>query len=116
MPAAPLPSVQLAELMQIFQRLPGFLPALLVSLLWSWSGRAVHAVDLLPDLFSKDEVTATLWELNEQYVRLVRIESGAPQNAHPVALDAIEIEHALASLRLWIEGGETGGPDRPLRE
>jgi hypothetical protein len=67
--------------------------------------RTTHALDLLPDLFSKEEVTGTVWELKEQYVRLVRIEAGATPNAHPLALDAIEVEQALASLRLWVEGG-----------
>lgn len=67
--------------------------------------RPAQALDLLPNLFSKDETTATVWDLNEQFVRLVRIEAGAPPNAHPVALDPIELEQALASLRLWVEGG-----------
>ncbi len=82
----------------------------------SWSRRAVAvltlafcghaaAIDFLPDLFSKDKVKSTIWELNEQYVRLVQIEDDAPRNDHPVALDAIEVEQALASLQLWLEGG-----------
>ncbi|MGE0485812.1 MAG: SHOCT domain-containing protein [Gammaproteobacteria bacterium] len=65
----------------------------------------VTALDLLPDLFKKDEVTATTWELNEQYVRLVKIEDDAQPNDHPVALEKIEVEQALASLQLWVEGG-----------
>ncbi|MCB1746609.1 MAG: SHOCT domain-containing protein [Gammaproteobacteria bacterium] len=63
------------------------------------------ALDLLPDFFKKDEVTATIWDLNEQYVRLVKIEDDAAPNDHPVALDRIEVEQALASLQLWVEGG-----------
>jgi hypothetical protein len=63
------------------------------------------ALDLLPGLFRKDEVTAAIWEMNEQYVRLVRIEDDAKPNEHPVALDKIEVEQALASLQLWVEGG-----------
>lgn len=65
----------------------------------------VHAIDLVPDMFKKEEVKATVWELNEQFVRLVKIEPGAPPNEHPVSLDPIEIEHALASLQLWVDGG-----------
>jgi len=64
-----------------------------------------NALDLLPDIFDKPEVTATIWEQNEQYVHLVAIESKAPLNNHPVALDPVEVEQALASLQLWTKGG-----------
>ena len=64
-----------------------------------------NALDLLPNLFDKPTVTATIWELNEQYVRLVSIERDAAPNSHPVALDPVEVEQALASLQLWTKGG-----------
>lgn len=64
-----------------------------------------HALDLLPNLFDTPEVTATIWELNEQYVHLVAIEREAAPNNHPVALDPVEVEQALASLQLWTKGG-----------
>lgn len=63
------------------------------------------ALDLLPNLFDKPTVTATIWEQNEQYVRLVAIEDKSPLNAHPVSLDPVEVEQALASLQLWTKGG-----------
>lgn len=69
--------------------------------LWLPGARA----ELLPDLFKKEKIKATIWDLNEQYVRVVDIEQGAPANDHPVVLDKIEIDQALASLQLWIEGG-----------
>ncbi|MEX2479537.1 MAG: hypothetical protein WD928_01625 [Gammaproteobacteria bacterium] len=69
----------------------------------AWSVAAV--ADLLPDFFKKEQVNATIWDLNEQYVRLVEIEQGAPMNDHPVVLEKIELDQALASLELWIEGG-----------
>ena len=64
-----------------------------------------NGLDLLPNIFDKPEVTATIWEQNEQYVHLVAIESKAALNEHPVALDPIEVEQALASLQLWTKGG-----------
>ncbi|MEQ8495978.1 MAG: hypothetical protein RLW42_17345, partial [Gammaproteobacteria bacterium] len=84
-----------------FRRLRAFL----VTLLLVGATPAVPALDLLPNLFKQDEVKATVWELNEQYVRLVAIEKGAERNDHPVVLDKIELQQALASLELWIEGG-----------
>ncbi|MCZ6894545.1 MAG: SHOCT domain-containing protein [Gammaproteobacteria bacterium] len=66
---------------------------------------AAHAFDLIPSFFEREQVNATIWELREQYVRLVRIEKRAPPNEHPVALEAIEVEQALSSLRLWVAGG-----------
>lgn len=63
------------------------------------------ALDLLPDLFKKEQVKATIWELNEQYVRLVAIEDGAEPNDHPVTIDPVEIKQALSSLQLWMKGG-----------
>ena len=65
----------------------------------------VYGLDLLPNIFEREKVTATIWDLNEQYVRLVQIEKKAPPNEHPVAIDKIDLEQALASLQLWIEGG-----------
>lgn len=67
--------------------------------------RPAMALDLLPDIFKKEEVRTSIWELNEQYVRLVKIETGAPRNEHPVPIEAIELEQALASLQLWVGGG-----------
>ncbi len=64
-----------------------------------------HALDLLPNLFDKPEVTATIWEQTEQFVRLVAIEDKAALNNHPIALDPVEVEQALASLQLWTKGG-----------
>ena len=66
---------------------------------------AAHAFDLIPDFFERDQVNATIWELKEQYVRLVRIEKRATPNEHPVALETIEVEQALSSLQLWVAGG-----------
>ena len=66
---------------------------------------SAHPFDLLDDLFHKDEISATVWQLNEQHVRLVKSESKAEPNDHPVKLGALEVEHALASLQLWVEGG-----------
>ena len=71
----------------------------------AWSPAKVQALDLLPNLFEKPKVTATIWELNEQYVRLVESERDAAPNNHPISLDPIEIEQALASLQLWTKGG-----------
>lgn len=68
-------------------------------------GSPVFALDLLPNIFAKEKVTATIWDLNEQYVQLVQIEKNAEPNDHPAAIDKIEVEQALASLQLWIEGG-----------
>lgn len=90
--------------MKTFQRLTRAV-RLLPALLFAAVSLPAAALDLLPDIFSKEEVKATVWELNEQYVRLVEIEPGAPQNDHPVVLDKIEVQQALASLQLWIEGG-----------
>lgn len=64
-----------------------------------------YSLDLIPSFFEKEKVKATIWDLNEQYVRLVQIESKAQPNEHPVVLDGIEVEQALASLLLWVEGG-----------
>lgn len=66
---------------------------------------AANALDLLPSIFEKPEVTATIWEQNEQYVHLVAIENKALPNNHPIALDPVEVEQALASLQLWTKGG-----------
>ncbi len=77
---------------------------LILALLASFAGEA-GALDLLPGLFSKDKVKATIWEQNEQFAQLVLIEKKAPPNDHPVALDPIDVEQALSSLQLWIEGG-----------
>ena len=65
-----------------------------------------EALDLLPDIFKKREKpNAVIWDFGEQYVQLENLESGASPNDHPVAIDTIEIDQALASLQLWIEGG-----------
>lgn len=79
--------------------------AILTMLLTLPLAQPAQSLDLIPDRFKKTEVKSTVWELNEQYVGLVEIEPNAPPNDHPVIIDAIEIEHALASLELWIEGG-----------
>ena len=63
------------------------------------------ALDLIPDVFQKEKVSATVWELNEQYVRLVAVECKAKPNDHPKVIDPIEVEQALSSLRLWVKGG-----------
>jgi hypothetical protein len=63
------------------------------------------ALDLLPSFFEKPRITATIWELGEQFVNLVEIEKGAAPNDHPATLDPIEVEQALASLQLWTKGG-----------
>lgn len=64
-----------------------------------------RALDLIPNIFDTPTVTATIWEQNEQYVRLVAIEDKAAPNSHPVSLDPVEVEQALASLQLWTKGG-----------
>lgn len=66
---------------------------------------SASALDFLPNIFDKPTVTATIWEQNEQYVRLVTIEDKAMPNSHPVSLDPVEVEQALASLQLWTKGG-----------
>lgn len=66
---------------------------------------AALALDLLPNIFDKPQVTATIWEQNEQYVHLVAIEKDAALNNHPISLDPVEVEQALASLQLWTKGG-----------
>ncbi len=78
-------------------------PALVLALLMSTS--TVWALDLLPNLFKKEEVNATVWKLNEQFVQLVKIESDAPANEHPLTVDPLVLEQALASLQLWVGGG-----------
>lgn len=87
--------------MRHFTRYLVLCSSLLVVGAWSVAAGA----DLLPNLFKKEQVKATIWDLNEQYVRLVEIESGAPLNDHPVVLEKIDVDQALASLELWIEGG-----------
>ncbi len=78
------------------------LAAILVTFCFSsWA----MAFDLLPGLFEKPQVTATIWEQNEQYVHLVASEKNAAPNSHPITLDPIEVEQALASLQLWTKGG-----------
>ena len=66
---------------------------------------SAHAFDLLNNLFQKDEISATVWQLKEQYVRLVKIEKNSESNDHPVVLEPLEVEQALASLQRWVEGG-----------
>ena len=66
---------------------------------------SAFALDLLPSFFEKPKVTAKIWEVNEQYVNLVEIESKAPLNDHPVTLDQTEVAQALNSLQLWTKGG-----------
>ena len=64
-----------------------------------------HAIDLLFKFLQKETVNSSVWELNEQYVRLVEIEPDALPNDHPVRIDKTELQQALASLQLWREGG-----------
>ena len=64
-----------------------------------------HALDLVSKFFHKEIVNSTVWELNEQYVRLVEVEPDASANDHPVRIDKTELQQALASLQLWREGG-----------
>lgn len=66
---------------------------------------SAHAFDLFDGMFEKDQISATVWQLKEQYVRLVKSEKGAEPNDHPIALEPLEVEQALASLQLWVEGG-----------
>ena len=66
---------------------------------------SAHAFEVLGGLFQKDEISATVWQLKEQYVRLVKSEKNSQANDHPISLDALEVEQALASLQLWVEGG-----------
>ncbi|MGR8921082.1 MAG: SHOCT domain-containing protein [Gammaproteobacteria bacterium] len=77
---------------------------ILVGLLLASFSAQLMSFDLFGG-FEKEKVKSTIWELNEQYVRLVQIESKAAPNDHPVAIDAVEIEHAMSSLRLWVKGG-----------
>ena len=63
------------------------------------------AFDLIPNFFEREQVNATIWELKEQYVRLVRLENRALPNEHPAGLEVIEVEQALSSLQLWVAGG-----------
>ncbi len=77
----------------------------LISVLAAALPSGVLALDLLPSFFEKPQVTATVWEQNEQYVHLVTIEKNTALNNHPVTLDAVEVEQALGSLQLWTKGG-----------
>ena len=77
---------------------------LTIFLCWMMSA-ATPALDLLPTFFAKPKVTATIWELNEQYVHLVEIEPTAPANDHPVTLESQDVMQALSSLQLWTKGG-----------
>lgn len=81
------------------------LPALLGALLLQTLAPGARALDLVPDLFKKPKINATIWQLNEQFVRIVPIEAGAPPNSHPVTLDPRQVEEALESLQLWKKGG-----------
>ena len=66
---------------------------------------SAHAFELFDGLFEKDEISATVWQLKEQYVRLVKSEKGSEPSDHPILLERLEVEQALASLQLWVEGG-----------
>lgn len=85
--------------------------ALAVAVVLFASPSILTALDLIPDIFKKEQVKSTVWELNEQYVRLVEIESDAELNDHPVVLDELELQQALASLQLWAEGGLSRGEE-----
>ena len=65
----------------------------------------LYALDLLSGIFSKEKVKSEIWDLNEQYVRLVQKENKSESNDHPVVVDAVEVQQALSSLQLWTEGG-----------
>ena len=69
---------------------------------------AAHALDLLPDIFSKPKIIKALWKEQEQFVALtpqgVKGET-YPANAQPITLDGSDIEAALKSLQLWDKGG-----------
>lgn len=61
--------------------------------------------DLFGGLFAeKLEPTSVVWELQEQYIRLVAHDEGPP-NDHPVSLSPGEVVAALASVQIWEEGG-----------
>ena len=69
---------------------------------------AVHALDLLPDIFSKPKIIKALWKEQEQFVALTPQGTKGetyPANAHPITLDGSDIEAALKSLQLWDKGG-----------
>lgn len=84
---------------------PSPIVRLLLAALLACTAGSVTALDLLPGFFEKEEVRATVWELKEQYVRLVKSENRAEPNDHPVVLEPIDVEQALSSLQLWVEGG-----------
>lgn len=89
--------------------MPTSLPSLLLRIVAAAAALSflscAHALDLLPGFFDKEEVRATVWEMNEQFVRIVEIEKRAEENDHPVSIDALDLEQALSSLQLWVEGG-----------
>jgi hypothetical protein len=70
---------------------------------------AAFAIDLIPAFLKREKVNRTVWENNEQYVRIVpqdEAASGKPRpNDHPVHLAQDEVRDVLRSLELWVEGG-----------
>ncbi|MEM7541745.1 MAG: SHOCT domain-containing protein [Pseudomonadota bacterium] len=66
----------------------------------------VFALDLIPKLFEREVINAVVWELNEQYMRLVPQDAkDTGPNQHPVTIDKTQLKLALSGLELWIEGG-----------
>ena len=66
------------------------------------------ALDLLPDFFSKPEISKNIWKEQEQYVALStqgKRGEAFPPNAHPATLEVEDIRDALQSLEVWSEGG-----------
>ncbi|MFT4564118.1 MAG: hypothetical protein ACI9BW_003880 [Gammaproteobacteria bacterium] len=67
------------------------------------------ALDLLPSIFKRTDISRDIWKQQEQHVSL------APQNVndgpryrpnqHPAILQVTDVRDALRSLELWVEGG-----------
>ncbi len=97
MPVTPSLLHRIALLSAMFCGAVGFVPM------------SAAAIDIIPDIFKKAEITKEIWEEQEQYVALTpQGESGEayPPNSHPMTtLDPADVRDALRSLELWTEGG-----------
>ncbi len=66
------------------------------------------ALDLLPGFLEKQPITKKIWRDQEQYIALAPQDKDGETpsaNQHPVTLAPIDVQDALRSLELWVEGG-----------
>jgi len=81
------------------------------------ANQAVPAIDLLPDfdLFGDDGEGKTVWEIKDQFVRIVPQDedsSGKTEpNDHPVQLDGKELRQALGAIQMWDRAANSGAGD-----